>query len=173
MLIREGPRPACWRTWNATCWSRSASLGDRRADALMTHRSQVVWLDPDLPLSKKPGPDGDHPASRYPVARETLQNVAGVLRSSEAAVSRRLEPGHRLGRRGSAPVVLPERAGLACWERFRRARAAAMAFVIDEYGVIQGVVTATMEAVVGDIAEAPGDEPRSAPRRTGPGCSTA
>lgn len=168
LLIREGAEAGVLANVERDMLERVIRLGDRRADALMTHRSQVVWLDPDLPLRENLARMRDHPASRYPVARETLQNVAGVMRASEVAAAC-LEGQGIDWASAEAPVFVPETApALALLERFRGA-GTAMAFVIDEYGVIQGVVTPrdVMEAIVGDIAETPGEEPRSARRADG------
>lgn len=168
VLIREGAETGVLEAVERDMLERVIRLGDRRADSLMTHRSQVVWLDPDVPLAENLARMRERPASRYPVARETLQNVTGVIRASLAAAAC-LEGRGLAWDAAEPPVYVPETApALALLERFK-STGAAMAFVIDEYGVIQGLITPrdVMEAIVGDIAETPDEEPRSARRADG------
>ena len=116
-------------------------LDDRPLASLMVPRGNVVWLDAERPLAESLAVVARSSHSRFPVARGDLQQVLGVLATRDLLTQ---------GLRGEAvdlmaglkpPIFVPETlSGIALLERFRLS-GDHMAFVMDEYGEVQGLVT--------------------------------
>ena len=132
------------------------SLDDRPLTSLMVPRTDVEWLDASHTVAKclellgHSGGKGTH--SWYPVCRGSLDDVVGVI-----SVARLLELGiHEpdpVERHVHAATFLPETlSGMELLEQFRQ-RAGRMVFVVDEYGVVQGLMTPRdlLEAITGEL----------------------
>ena len=132
------------------------SLDDRPLTSLMVPRTDVEWLDASHTVAKclellgHSGGKGTH--SWYPVCRGSLDDVVGVI-----SVARLLELGiHEpdpVERHVDAATFLPETlSGMELLEQFR-ARSGRMVFVVDEYGVVQGLMTPRdlLEAITGEL----------------------
>ena len=131
-------------------------LDDRPLTSLMVPRSDVAWLEAGdtvaqcLATIAQGGERETH--SWYPVCRGSLDDVLGII-----SVGRLLELG--VGHEGpiepqaQAAVFVPETlTGMELLEQFR-ARAGRMVFVVDEYGVVQGLLTPgdLLEAITGEL----------------------
>jgi putative hemolysin len=131
-------------------------LDDRPLTSLMVPRAEVDWLDATYSVVQglqKVGADGAQRAhSWYPVCRGSLDDVVGKI-----SVARMLELG------GDAPGTLedfvspasfvPETlSGMELLEQFR-AKAGRLVLVVDEYGVVQGLLTPRdlLEAITGEL----------------------
>ena len=128
-------------------------LDDRPLTSMMVPRSDVAWFDASQSVAQclaRAGEVGAH--SWYPVCRGSLDDVVGVV-----SVARLLS----LGPQHEGPVAphavpaafLPETlSGLELLEQFRQ-QAARMVFVVDEYGVVQGLMTPhdLLEAITGEL----------------------
>ena len=132
------------------------SLDDRPLTSLMVPRTDVEWLAASHTVAKclellgHSGGKGTH--SWYPVCRGSLDDVVGVI-----SVARLLELGiHEpdpVERHVHAATFLPETlSGMELLEQFR-ARSGRMVFVVDEYGVVQGLMTPRdlLEAITGEL----------------------
>ena len=131
-------------------------LDDRPLTSIMVPRSDVQWLDASysvaqcLQLASASGNKGAH--SWYPVCRSSLDDVVGVI-----SVAHLLELGADTGGTVEAhahpAAFLPETlSGMELLEQFR-ARSGRMVFVVDEYGVVQGIMTPRdlLEAITGEL----------------------
>jgi putative hemolysin len=131
-------------------------LDDRTLASMMLPRSDIEWLDADChvaeALLKASGAAGKAAHSWYPVCRGTLDDVVGVV-----SVARMLQRGVRypygVGALVEPAVFVPETlTGMELIEQFR-IKAARMVFVVDEYGVVQGLITPNdlLEAITGEL----------------------
>jgi putative hemolysin len=143
-------------------------LDDRSISTLMTPRADIAFLDVDATAEQVIAMLEHAPHSRYPVVRGGLQDVVGVV--SARALLLDLLRGHRLEltRIAKPPVFVPESAsGRDTLETFRASRTN-MAFVVDEYGSLLGLVTLhdLLEAIAGEFV-AVGEESRAVQREDG------
>ena len=143
------------------------NLDERSLTSIMVHRSDIEWLDAKTPVPQalaQVGAEGAH--SWYPVCRGGLDDVVGAVSVSQLL---RLPPGTDMAVETLAQPVsfVPETlSGLDLLEQFRRPaeRATAhgrMVLVVDEYGVVQGLMTPRdlLEAITGELLQAtPTDE---------------
>ncbi len=131
-------------------------LDDRPLTSLMVPRNDVQWLDARLGVAeglRMAGTGGDHGAhSWYPVCQGSLDEVVGLI-----SVARLLELGQdapgTIGQHALPAAFLPETlSGMELLEQFR-ARSGRMVFVVDEYGVVQGIMTPRdlLEAITGEL----------------------
>ena len=132
-------------------------FADKEAKDVMVPRPEVVALSIDLPPEQCLEAVMDSPYTRYPVYRESLDNVVGILHvrdlfralrdqgMHEVKVEDIIRPAH----------IVPETKELAALlAEFRRANQH-MAVVVDEYGDMEGIVTLEdlLEEIVGDIED--------------------
>lgn len=128
-------------------------LGDKRVDALMTPRSDIVWIDINetLPEIQRLIRDSDH--SRFPVCDGSLDTVLGIIRAKDFLNGVMIDDQFDLRKWMRAPLYIPESATVfKALENFKKSRHH-VALVVDEYGVVQGFITVydILEAIVGDI----------------------
>lgn len=132
-------------------------LDDRRLSSLMVPRADIEWLDASDTVAaslQKVAAAGalNLVHSWYPVCRNSLDDVVGVI---SVAHLLRLSPQHDGTIEGVAQPAsfVPETlTGMELLEQFRM-RAGRLVFVVDEYGVVQGLMTPRdlLEAITGEL----------------------
>ena len=131
-------------------------LDDRLLTSLMLPRSDIQWLDASDNIEEAIQRVGPVVHSWYPVCRGNLDDVVGVVSVARLLVLRgTADPLNetRIGRLAVPAVFVPETlTGMELLEQFR-AKATRMVFVVDEYGVVQGLVTPLdmLEAITGEL----------------------
>lgn len=130
-------------------------LDDRQIGSLMVPRGDVVCLDVDAPFETNLQciEESDH--ARFPVVRGGMDNILGVINARQW-LSRTLRDKAR-GSLADQPLqtalYVPETiTGMELLDNFRLSDVH-MAFVIDEYGEVQGIVTLQdlIEAITGEF----------------------
>ncbi len=131
-------------------------LDDRPLTSLMVPRSDVDWLDADLSVVgalRMAGIDagkGGH--SWYPVCRGSLDDVVGVVSVAQLLALGSDAPGLLEDYVVPASFVPETLSGMELLDQFR-ARSGRLVFVVDEYGVVQGIMTPRdlLEAITGEL----------------------
>jgi putative hemolysin len=132
-------------------------FADKEVSAVMVPRPEVVAISIALPAPEALQAVLDSPYTRYPVYRESLDDIVGVLHIRDLIVA--------MHERGIANVnmeelvrpayMVPETKELApLLTEFRRTNQH-LAVVIDEYGSMEGIVTLEdlLEEIVGEIED--------------------
>ncbi len=145
-------------------------LGERRVDAIMTPRTEVVWLNQDDPVPDILQTVLESHYSIFPVAEGNLDNVTGILVARELLACQLTNEPLDLKTILKPPLFVPDSSpALKTLELLRTSRNH-IALVIDEYGGFQGIVTLydILEAIVGDVPSA-GEpvEPQAVQREDG------
>jgi putative hemolysin len=133
---------------------RVLRLGDRKVGAMMTPRPEIVWLNLEDSAEANRQRIISVPHKRFPVCQGSLDEVLGVVQVTNLLAS--CLSGEVFDLTGSLvqPLFIPESTrGLKVLEQFQET-GNHIAFIVDEYGVIQGLVTLNdiLEAIVGDIS---------------------
>lgn len=130
-------------------------LGARRVDAMMTPRTEILWVDLDQTFEENLALmlEGGH--SQYPVSRDNLDNVTGVLRVKDLLkyLAGRDQPVD-LKQLAQPPLFVPESTPALKTLANMRKTGDNVVLVIDEYGGLQGMVTLNdiLQSIVGIIA---------------------
>jgi putative hemolysin len=131
-------------------------LDDRLLASLMIPRSDIQWLDVNLTpaqaLQIASGQNGEAGHSWYPVCRGGLDNVIGLI-SVAKLLSLPLDSQDSLEEQINPATFVPETlSGMELLEQLRD-QSGRMVFVVDEYGVVQGLLTPRdlLEAITGEL----------------------
>jgi CBS domain containing-hemolysin-like protein len=132
-------------------------FADKEVSNVMVPRPEVVALSIDLPPEQALEAVMDSPYTRYPVYRESLDDVVGVLHVRDLFGALRDRGMHevRIEDLVRPAHIVPETKDLAALlTEFRRTNQH-MAIVVDEYGEMEGIVTLEdlLEEIVGEIED--------------------
>ena len=153
-LIDEGREDGEIREVEQEMVERVFNLGDRTIETVMTHRSDLVWLDINDPIEMIMDLVKQNLHGIYPVAEEDLDQLLGVVYMKDLFGTIDKE-GFDLRSVIHKPLFLPENLSVyAAVEQIRIAYSK-YALVTDEFGSIQGMVTHSdiMEAIIGELPE--------------------
>lgn len=144
-------------------------LDDRQLGSLMVPRANIQFLDIQQPAAENLRRLLDSEFSRFPVCDGGLDQVLGVIHAktllAQAARGEPLDLVNNL----LPGIYIPETlTALALLEEFSRQRMH-LAFVIDEYGVIEGIVTRqdVLASVTGEFTSDQADHPKAQIREDG------
>lgn len=163
-LVAEGTRAGVFMPKEREMIEGVLRLADRTARAIMTPRTDVVWLEVNETPADIVARLDARRLSRFPVCRETIDHPVGIVHMKDIARASLAGQPIVLEELMMQPlVVLDGTSVLKLLEGFRR-EGLHMALVVDEYGATQGVVTLAdiIEAVAGTLPEAGGELLQSA-----------
>ncbi|MDM7944281.1 MAG: hemolysin family protein [Hydrogenophaga sp.] len=129
-------------------------LDDRQLTSIMVPRSEIQWLDAQDSIDEAVQRAWTTGHSWYPVCRGGLDDVVGVIHLPRMLALQAEDNNEALMRHAQPAVFVPETlSGMELLEQFR-ARATRMVFVVDEYGVVQGLLTPLdmLEAITGELS---------------------
>jgi putative hemolysin len=132
-------------------------FADKEVHEVMVPRPEVVAISISMPTEQALAALLESPYTRYPVYRESLDEIAGILHVRDLFTA--------LHDRGIANVdlesllrpayIVPETKDLAALLSEFRTQNQHVAIVVDEYGAMQGIVTLEdlLEEIVGEIED--------------------
>ena len=130
-------------------------LDDRPLTSLMVPRLDIQWFDSGLSVAQCLAQVGLNQGAQghswYPVCRGSLEDVMGVV--SVARLVSLESQNDTVDAYAIAATFVPETlSGMSLLEQFR-GKSGRMVFVVDEYGVVQGLVTPRdlLEAITGEL----------------------
>ncbi|HBG74108.1 MAG: hypothetical protein A2X25_08070 [Chloroflexi bacterium GWB2_49_20] len=142
------------------------SLNDRRLSSLMTPRSEIIWLDVKDPPDEIRRKISESPYSRLPVCSGNLDHLLGVVKAKDVLLAEYKPEKSQLKDILQPALFIPETAfGSHALAMFREGETEVL-FIIDEFGVVQGLVTIVdiVSEIIGEIAN---DGPQATQRQDG------
>ena len=157
-LVEEGERTGLFGREPAEMIRNVLEFADRTARDVMIPRSKVEAVDVSMSLDEALSFVSNSGHSRYPVFREQIDNVVGLLYAKD--LFKLLEAGDRKQTTLREIIRQPanfvaESQPLSTLLKEMRGRRQHLAIVVDEFGGISGIVTLedVLEEIVGDIRD--------------------
>jgi putative hemolysin len=152
-LIEQGTQAGMFEEAEQEMVERIFRLGDRRVSAVMTPRTEIVWLDRGASVEEIRHTITTSVHSRFLVADGSMDNILGIVHAKDLLAHCLAAQAVDLPATLQQPLYVPESMrALKVLELFKQS-GTHIALVIDEYGGIQGLVTPSdiLEAIVGDL----------------------
>ena len=131
-------------------------LGDRPVRVAMTPRKEIYWVSLDDPADLLRQEVRACPYSRFVVAKgDDFESPLGIVHKRDVADTLLADQPLDLGALAQAPLYIPETTSLLqALEQFKSSPTH-MAFVVDEFGSLQGLLTPNdlLEMIAGDLPE--------------------
>ena len=152
-IITEGTEAGTIEEEEKEMIERIFHLGDRNITSLMTHRSDIIWLDISDNEEKVRNKIVENPHSIYPVCEGDIDEIKGVVSIKDLYVSDDVTIFKELMK--PATFVPDNNTAYQVMEKFKESKMHTC-FIVDEYGSVRGMITLNdiMEALVGEIPEA-------------------
>ncbi|WP_143307865.1 hemolysin family protein [Chitinophaga vietnamensis] len=152
-IINEGTTSGAIEETEQEIIERVFHLGDRNITSLMTHRTDITWLDINEAPADYQQKIHSSLHSVYPVCDGQIDSIKGVVSIKDLyALSGKALP---LAQIIKKPLFVPENnTAYQVLEKFKETHVHA-AFIVDEYGTFLGMITLNdiLEAIVGDMPE--------------------
>lgn len=151
-IINEGTEHGAIEEAEQDIIERVFHLSDRNITSLMTHRTDIIWLDGNQTVADVKDEMEEMVHSVYPVCEEDIDHIKGVVTikdlfsaDEKATIFSIMREAMYVPENNSAYQVL---------EKFKQTKIH-QCFIVDEYGSVQGLMTLNdiLEAIVGDIPQ--------------------
>jgi putative hemolysin len=149
-IINEGTEQGAIEEAEQDIIERVFHLGDRNITSLMTHRSDIIWLDINLTVEDINKMPEEKIHSIYPVCDGAIDNIRGIVSLKNIV---KAKAGTVLKDVMTPALFVPENnSAYKLLERFKELKSH-YAFIVDEYGSLQGIITLNdiLDALVGEI----------------------
>jgi putative hemolysin len=169
VMLEQGTAEGVFERSEQEMMTNVLNLDDRHVGAVLTPRSDVVFLDVRDAIDVNRAKLRQDPHNVLPLCDGGLDNVLGFVRSTK--ILEQLLDGRPVDLVALAETALfvPEAMTLmALLEQFKRAHLP-VALVVDEFGGVEGLVSLTdvIGSIVGDLPSEPGEEPSIVRREDG------
>lgn len=153
-IIKEGTEGGEVQEIEQDIVERVFHIGDRKVNSLMTHRKSVVFLPLNADKEQVRLMMIKELHSIYPIYGENFDDIVGVVNLKNIFANFENDNFNLADIMTEAPFIMEQTTAYTALENFKKT-GIHYAFVSDEYGVFQGVITLNdiLEALVGDAAE--------------------
>ncbi len=160
LLIRQGTYSGILEEVEMDMVNAIFRLGDRRIGTLITPRPEVDWLDINNSLEENVEIVTESGHSIFPLGKGSLDDIQGLIKAKDLLASLLEDTDKDISKLVIPAVFVPENMrAIKVLEVFRDEPHPSMVLVIDEFGGLQGLVTANdlLESIVGELPEADGE----------------
>lgn len=166
-IIQEGTDGGEIREVEQDIVERVFNLGDRNVGSIMTHRSEMVWLNVNYTKEQIEETVKNNLFNTYPVADKNLDSIVGVVHLKDL-FGRLDEEDFKLSKVLRAPQYIPENLSVYNALELMRTTGGRYGIVTDEFGSIEGIVTLKdiVRALIGSMPEV-GEEQEIVAREDG------
>ncbi|MES2332262.1 MAG: hemolysin family protein [Bacteroidota bacterium] len=151
-IISEGTEHGTIEEAEQDIIERVFHLSDRNITSLMTHRSDIIWIDGSKTVAQIREEMQDIIHSVYPVCEEDIDHIKGVVTIKNLFSA---DPAATVFSIMSSAMYVPENnTAYQVLEKFKETKTH-QCFIVDEYGSVHGLMTLNdiLEAIVGDIPQ--------------------
>ena len=152
-MLDQGTESGVFEESEQDMVERIFRLSDRCVSALMTPRTEIIYLDIEATHEEIQQKIVRYPFSRFPVIKDTTDNIIGIVQLRDLLLQRVEGPHFDIQKVLQQPLFIPESTpALDALESFRTS-GVEIAVIIDEYGGVLGLVSMNdiIEAIVGDV----------------------
>ncbi|MEO7530078.1 MAG: hemolysin family protein [Sediminibacterium sp.] len=151
-MISEGTEHGAIEEAEQDIIERVFHLSDRNITSLMTHRSDIIWIDGSKTVKEVRDEMEEAVHSVYPVCDEDIDHIKGVVTIKDLFSA---DPSATVFSIKKDAMYVPENnTAYQVLENFKQTKIH-QCFIVDEYGTVQGLITLNdiLEAIVGDIQQ--------------------
>ncbi|NEO28289.1 MAG: HlyC/CorC family transporter, partial [Kamptonema sp. SIO4C4] len=153
VMLKQGTEAGTFEVAEQDMVERVLQLGQREVNTLMTTRPEIIWLDLEDTSESNRHKILNSIHTRFPVCQSSLDNVLGVVQVTNLLAAALDNDPFDLTASLRQPLFIPESTKALKTLELLKQGGTNIAFVVDEYGIIQGIVTLNdiMEAIIGDL----------------------
>jgi putative hemolysin len=160
-LLAEGTQTGVLESEEKLMIERILRLADKPVRAIMTPRTEIAWIDRRATEEEIIARLRASQHTRFVIGDGSVDDAVGIVQA-KVLLDQLLGGGAlRLDDAILLPMIVPD--AISALDAFERLKSDGngMAFVIDEYGSFEGLITAAdmLEAIVGDVDENVTDQP--------------
>ncbi len=156
-MITEGSEHGSIEEDEKEIIERVFHLGDRNITSLMTHRTEIIWLDINDTVETAKSKLDEVIFSTYPLCDGAIDEIKGLVYVKDLV---KAAPTTKLHTLLKPALYVPENnSAYQLLEKIKTSKIHA-SFIVDEYGTVEGMITLNdiMEAIVGDVPQTGQDE---------------
>ena len=155
LLLKQGSEHGVIEKEESDIINEVIRFGDKRAGSIMTHRTEVDWIDMTDPVDEILSKVMHSPYSRLPVCVKSFDKISGIVAKKDVLSYFINHKSLLLDGIITEPLYLPEHMpAIKVLELFRKTKNH-FGVVIDEYGSLEGIITLhdVTENIMGDFPE--------------------
>jgi putative hemolysin len=165
-MITEGSEHGTIEEEEKEIIERVFHLGDRSITSLMTHRTDIEWLNVNETVDDVKNRLGDIVFSSYPVCDGTVDEIKGIINVKDLVKANSTT---LLKDMAKPAMFVPENnTAYQLLEKFKATKIHSC-FIVNEYGTLEGLITLNdiLEAIVGDVPQTGQEEYEIVERQDG------
>lgn len=157
MMITEGSEHGSIEEDEKEIIERVFHLGDRNITSLMTHRTEIVWLDINDTVQDVKNKLPEIVYSTYPVCDGVVDEIKGIVYVKDLL---KAAPETKLEQLIKPTLFIPE--NNKAYQLLEKIKTSKIhdCFIVSEYGTLEGMITLNdiVQAIVGDVPHVGQDE---------------